>query len=91
MSGGSFNYLCMQEEYKRGDLEDMIQELRRRGMYDAADATRELLPKEADDMLIQLWRAVEWHVSCDSSEAEVARAFVAWEEAQTPDEEGGAP
>lgn len=82
MSGGSFNYLFTQEQYSVSDLEAMAQELRRRGMYEAADATRELMSKQADAMLSQLWHAVEWQVSGDSSEAEVARAFVAWEEAQ---------
>lgn len=82
MSGGSFNYLYCQEPYSYEDLESMAQELRRRGMYDAADATRELMPKRADELLSQLWMAVEWHVSNDWSEAEVARAFVTWEKAQ---------
>lgn len=82
MSGGSFNYLCHQEQPSISDLEAMAQELRKRGMYEAADATRALIPRETDPMLVQLWHAVEWHVSCDWSEAEVARAFVAWEEAQ---------
>ncbi len=82
MSGGSFNYLYSQDPYIEEDLRQMADDLRSRGMYEAAEATMELVPPRASKELTDLWHAVEWHRSCDWSEREVARAFVAWENAR---------
>jgi hypothetical protein len=80
MSGGSYNYLYAQEQYKLSDLEAMRQRLRALGMYEAAEATQALIPRRASDELEQLWKAVEWLDSSDWSFAEVARAFVTFEQ-----------
>lgn len=80
MSGGSFNYLYSQDPYEADDLNDMADDLRSRGMHSAERATRSLIPRKASKELAELWKAVEWHRSCDSSEAEVARAFVAFDD-----------
>lgn len=81
MSGGSFNYLYTQHPYNEEDLKNMASELRSRGMYDAANATLALIPPVASKPLEDLWHAVEWHVSCDWSEAQVARVFAKYEAA----------
>lgn len=79
MSGGSFNYLCHQLQPCVQDLLDMAADLSRRGMDEAAEATLALIHKPPSAALRELWRAVEWHRSNDSSEADVARAFAKWE------------
>lgn len=78
MSGGSFNYLYEQAPYDSWELERMADDLEARGMHDAEDATRAFIQKRADESLTALWKAVEWHRSCDSSEAEVALAYANW-------------
>jgi hypothetical protein len=80
MSGGSFNYLYTQDPYSVEDLEQMADELRSRGMYEAAKETRALIPHRASQELEELWHAVEWHRSCDWSEAQVAKAFVKYDD-----------
>lgn len=82
MSGGSFNYLYTQDPYRYEDLKDMASDLRSRGMYDAAEETLALMPQKASKELENLWHAVEWHRSCDWSEAQVAREFIKYEKAK---------
>jgi hypothetical protein len=83
MSGGSFNYLYGQDPYNEYDLKSMAEDLRKRGMYEASEATIALIQQRASEELAELWQAVEWHRSNDWGEAEVARAFVKWEATQT--------
>lgn len=80
MSGGSFSYLYSQDTYSETNLREMAEDLRARGMYDAEEETLSLIPARASDELSLLWKAVEWHRSCDSSEAEVALAFAKYTE-----------
>lgn len=78
MSGGSFNYLYAQDPYEPEELRRMADDLRSRGMDVAAEETLALIPRRATNELASLWQAVEWHRSCDWSEAQVAEAWVAY-------------
>ena len=82
MSGGSFGYLYSQDPYSIECLEDMRDELRRRGMTEAAKETAELIPKRASQELADLWRAIEWEMSNDTSQADTARVFIKYEQAK---------
>jgi hypothetical protein len=84
MSGGSYNYLC--NRYLSNDTEDverMAARLRELGHEDAAQRTEEVvgamkLAASIQEELSDVWRAVEWIDSCDSSEGDERRAVEAW-------------
>lgn len=90
MSGGSYNYLCGAQDLedlraRRFDLEEMASRLAGLGYaQDAARETEELLlllrqweTRAAVRMsrLSDVWRAVEWWDSNDSSESRVHEAL----------------
>lgn len=99
MSGGAFNYLCRKYDAAdmlnggMSDLADMAEALEARGdCPEAARETRELLAdlrgaasraETAISRLQALWKAVEWHRSCDWNEEEVTKAIAAYRK-QTP-------
>lgn len=82
VSGGSYNYLCwhadrLQEQ--RGDLGSMEHRLQSSGYYAAARATRDVIrfldaAERAANALEDVWHAVEWADSGDSSEDRVREA-----------------
>lgn len=74
MSGGSFNYLCFQDQPDAWELSRMADELEDRGMTDAAEETRALIPAPPE-ALRDLWHAVEWHVSCDCDQKQVDESY----------------
>ncbi|MCW2720703.1 hypothetical protein [Pseudonocardia sp.] len=80
MSGGSYNYLYCHVrglEEQRGDLESMVDRLAGLGYAtEAAAASRHVLDlldqaEAAAQKLEDVWRAVEWWDSGDSSEESV--------------------
>jgi hypothetical protein len=91
MSGGSFDYLYSQDIskllYQRWDLHDMIGALKSLGYEDAAKAS-EAFETAMDEALsnleklrsplVEVWRAVEWCVSGDTNEDDVAKAIKEW-------------
>lgn len=93
MSGGSFNYLFSALDLgdvisQRYSLEEMAAELASLGYAaDAARETEELLvlirqwevrTELRVSRLRDVWKAVEWWRSCDSSEAAVHEALAAY-------------
>jgi len=94
MSGGSYNYLCHASAdemmNKVSDLQDMADRLA--GLSYASDAAREtqellLIVRQFENRieastnrLHDVWRAVEWWDSCDSSEDSVKAALDAYRE-----------
>lgn len=106
MSGGSFNYLCDAARWgeigmdRQSDIEQMLVAITRYGpdAIHAAAATAQVLAKLAEARMLaaslaDVWRAVEWHQSCDWTEKQVHEAlstfnFVAttrWEPPLTTD------
>ncbi|WP_435279299.1 hypothetical protein [Streptomyces sp. 1222.5] len=90
MSGGSFNYLCHAWDLsdivtKQGDLQEMAEALAALGYaQDAARETEELLvilrqwevrTSVRLDRLREVWKAMEWWQSCDSSEDRFKKAL----------------
>jgi hypothetical protein len=84
VSGGSFEYLYRKDEFETYLLEYMAEDLARRGMFEAEEATRALIQKPSQ-ALRDLWHAVEWNVSGDWPEARVAEAYVAFKNEQPAD------
>lgn len=82
MSGGAYNYLCYNADEvisRRRDVEMMGRRLENSGYYGAARATRNVLvlaeaAERAATALQEVWLAVEWADSGDSSEAKVREA-----------------
>ena len=88
MSGGSYNYLCYRDSddifNSRDDLRNMADRLVEFGVPEAATETEKVIQLmstySADmdallDNLRDLWHAVEWRDSCDSTDADVHRAI----------------
>jgi hypothetical protein len=89
MSGGSFNYLFRKDAAellgRLSDLEEMADVLARLGYApDAAEETQTLLldsraflnrTNPVLERLNEVWQAVEWWQSCDSSEEKVREAL----------------
>lgn len=93
MSGGSYNYLCDAQDLedlhnRRHDLRDMADRLAGLGYaQDAAAETEELLVLFQQweirasvrlKRLADVWKAIEWWDSCDSSEDRVREALAAY-------------
>ncbi|MGW7688828.1 hypothetical protein ACWGMA_08030 [Streptomyces asiaticus] len=93
MSGGSYNYLCYAQDLedlhnRRHDLEEMANRLAGLGYaQDAARETEELLvlfrqweTRAVVRMrcLADVWQAIEWWDSCDSSEDRVREALASY-------------
>lgn len=74
MSGGSYNYLFVRDEWDAEDLTRMGDRLAELGLPREADRTYSLIaPRIAqDDPLRDLWRAVEWRDSGDDGEETLA-------------------
>ena len=79
MSGGSYDYLCWNTDElstRRYAVAQMAERLEKSGYRDAARATRNVLylidgARRAADALADVWHAVEWADSGDSSEERV--------------------
>lgn len=81
MSGGSYDYLYLADfDARNKDLVLMGWALRSRGYDEAAKATEALVGMGPSEQLRALWKAVEWRVSGDWGEEQVAAALVAWQE-----------
>jgi hypothetical protein len=95
MSGGSYDYLCYAFDLdallgKRRALEQMADRLEGLGYaQDAAKETRQLIHmlNQAEskimacvDRLADVWKAVEWWDSCDSSEDDLKEALKEYRE-----------
>lgn len=86
MSGGSYNYLYCHVsglEGQREDIEKMERRLQSSGYFAAARATREVLvmldaAERVAQSLEDVWAAVEWADSGDSSEDSVRKAVEAF-------------
>ena len=86
MSGGSYNYLCWHSnglDQQRGDIAGMAGRLESSGYYAAARSTRDVLrfldaAERAAKALEDVWHAVEWADSGDSSEEQVSQAAAAF-------------
>lgn len=82
MSGGSYDYLCWNTDNlsaRRGTVAQMAERLEKGGYYEAARATRNVLllldgAEQAAQALSDVWHAVEWTDSNDSSEDAVVKA-----------------
>ncbi len=87
MSGGSYNYLYCHVsglEAQREDIEKMERRLQSSGYFAAARATREVLlmldcAERIAQSLEDVWVAVEWADSGNSSEDGVRKAVEAFE------------
>jgi hypothetical protein len=86
MSGGSYNYLCWHSSglgQQRGDIKAMAERLESGGYFAAARSTRDVLrlldgAERAAQALEDVWHAVEWADSGDSSEDRVRGAVAAF-------------
>lgn len=89
MSGGSYNYLCWAADSgelsgRRDTITEMAERLEKSGYFAAARATRNvgiLLDgaQRAAQELEDVWHAVEWADSGDSSEEQVRTAVAEFE------------
>jgi len=95
MSGGSFNYLCYVEVdallsgERDESLHDMVDALRAHGAEDAAAETERLLAicegqrarvTARLERLADLWHAMEWWQSCDTTEDDWKVELEKWRE-----------
>jgi hypothetical protein len=82
VSGGSFNYLCTQDQPQVDDLRDMAVALEAIAPDSkAAKVTRQLIDNPLiTDELRDVWRAVEWWQSCDWSKGSVYEALGKYED-----------
>lgn len=86
MSGGSYSYLYCHVnglDQQRGDVKAMAERLEGGGYYAAARSTRDVLrfldaAERAAKALEDVWHAVEWADSGDSSEERVREAVAAF-------------
>ena len=104
MSGGSFNYLCFVDAddvpNRLSDLDDMAEALRVAGYLDAAEETLRLKMETERyifhtqlrcSRLCEVWKAMEWWHSADSSQDAVESAIVEYrlEQDSGPAKAGG--
>lgn len=89
MSGGSFNYLCYNDDFANivdsiEDIESMVDYLRRYGYPDIATDCQRLVEyiKSAKirvetlfEILKPVFKAVEWYASCDIGEDTLIKAL----------------
>ena len=89
MSGGSYNYLCFRDAdelvEREKDLQEMADRLAELGYADdAAKETQDILLtvrqfknriQTSIDRISDVWKAVEWTDSCDSTENSIKKAL----------------